>query len=60
MKNFIKKLFCRHEYQMIDGTCHMKDFGMSKGAKFKCCRCGKEIWSDIFAKEVNRKINKNR
>ena len=33
---------------MIDGTCHMINGGMSKGAFFKCSKCGKEIYSDIF------------
>lgn len=55
MTKFIKKLFCKHEWIMIDGTCHMINGGMSKGAKFKCNKCGKEIWSDIFSNKVNKK-----
>lgn len=52
--DFFKKLFCRHAWNEIEGTRHMKDFGMSKGAMFKCKKCGKIIYSDIFAKRVNR------
>ena len=54
MNKFFKKLFCRHSYEMIDGTCHMINGGMSKGAFFKCSKCGKEIYSDIFARRVNK------
>lgn len=54
MKEFLKRLFCKHNYKMIKGTIHMIYGGMSKGAEFKCQKCGKEIWSDIFWKKVNR------
>ena len=33
----------------------MKDFGLSKGAYFDCVKCGKRIYSDIFANKVNKK-----
>lgn len=54
MKNFIKKLFCKHNYKEIEGTRHMKDGGMDKVAEFKCTKCNKEIFTSIF----NRKVNK--
>ena len=42
------KLFCKHEWEMIEGTCHLYDAGSSKGAIYKCSKCGKESWFDIF------------
>lgn len=54
LKQIIKEFKCKHEYEMIEGTCHMINCGSSKGAYFKCTKCEKTIWSDIFAKKVNR------
>lgn len=51
----IKQLLCKHEYKMIERICHMINGDMSKGAEFKCTKCNKEIWSDIFSKRVNKK-----
>ena len=42
------KLFCKHEWGMIEDTCHLYDGGISKEAMFKCSKCGKESWFDIF------------
>lgn len=53
LKLFFKRLICKHKYEMIEDTCHMKDGGMSKGADFECSKCGKRTWSDIFARRVN-------
>lgn len=55
LKQFIKRLLCRHEWERIKNTVHMIHGGMSKGAKFKCEKCGKIIWSDIFSNKVNKK-----
>lgn len=54
IKDIIEKLTCKHHYEMIEGTCHMINCGTSKAANFKCSKCGTEIYSDIFAKRVNR------
>ena len=43
--NFIKKLFCKHNYKEIDSTCTMWNNGSDK--------CGKEIFTSIFNKKVN-------
>lgn len=42
------KLFCKHEWNMIKNTVHLYNGGISKEAKFKCEKCGKEKWFDIF------------
>lgn len=42
------KLFCKHEWEQIKDTVHLYDCGRSKMAKYKCCKCGKEKWLDIF------------
>lgn len=54
IKDIIEKLMCKHNYKMIEGTCHMIHGGMSKAATFKCSKCGTKIYSDIFAKGVNK------
>lgn len=54
MKKFFKELFCVHEYEMDKSTCRLIRCGMSKGAEFKCKKCGKTIFSDIFSRRVNR------
>ena len=54
IKQFLKGLFCKHEWKEIEGSRHMIHGGMSKGANFKCNKCGKVIWSDIFARTVNK------
>ena len=41
IKQIIKELKCKHNYEMIEGTCHM-------------INCGQQIWPDIFAKKVNK------
>ena len=54
IKQFLKRLFCKHEWEEIEGSRHMIHGGMSTGANFKCNKCGKVIWSDIFARTVNK------
>ena len=54
IKQFLKRLFCKHEWEEIEGSRHMIHAGMSKVADFKCNKCGKVIWSDIFARKVNK------
>jgi hypothetical protein len=54
LKQWFKELKCKHEYEMIEGTCHLYSGGSRKGASFKCTKCGQQIWSDIFAKKVNK------
>lgn len=54
LKQWFKEFRCKHKYEMIEGTCHMINAGSSKCADFKCTKCGQQIWSDIFAKKVNR------
>lgn len=38
MKNFLKKLFCKHSYQKI-AWCEEYD-------EYRCSKCGKRIWVD--------------
>lgn len=42
------KLFCKHEWSEINGTRQLYEGGISKEAKFKCSKCLKERWFDIF------------
>lgn len=51
-------LFCRHEYEEIEGTRRLYQGGISKEAKYKCEKCGKEKWFDIFDKKPNKYIFK--
>ena len=53
MKKIFKQLFCKHEWEMIEDTCHLYDGGCSKGAMFKCPKCGK------FLIEKNDKVHGN-
>ena len=41
-------------WEEIEESRHMIHAGMSKVADFKCNKCGKVIWSDIFARKVNK------
>ena len=52
------RLFCRHEWKMDKETCRLYKAGMSKEAKFKCLRCGKEKWFDIFDIKPNKYVFK--
>ena len=54
IKQFLKRLFCKHEWEEIEGSRHMIYDGMSKGAKFTCNKCGKVIWSNIFSRKVSK------
>lgn len=42
------KLFCKHEWEEIKDTRQMYNGGISKEAKFKCIKCYKQRWFDIF------------
>ena len=48
IKQFLKRLFCKHEWEEIEGSRHMIYEGMSKGAKFKCNKCGCNEFSVIM------------
>lgn len=50
------KLFCKHEWEEIKNTIRLYNAGISKEAKFKCCKCGKERWFDIFNIPRNKYI----
>lgn len=52
------KLFCRHEWEIIKNTCHLYNGGISKEAKYKCSKCGKEKWLDIFDIKPNKYVFK--
>ena len=55
IKQFLKRLFCKHEYKMVEGSeCMIRD-GMSKMAQFECTKCGRKIWDII---PYSRKVNK--
>lgn len=41
-------LFCNHEWNEINGTRHLYNGGTSKEARFKCSKCPKKKWFDIF------------
>jgi hypothetical protein len=52
------KLFCKHEWEEVKNTIHLYNCGSSKEANFKCCKCGKERWFDIFEIPKNTYIFK--
>lgn len=52
------KLFCKHEWEMIKDTCHIYNTGSSKEAIYKCLKCGKEKWFDIFDMKPNKYVFK--
>lgn len=54
----MRNIFCRHEWEEVKNTRHMIQMGMSKGAIFKCLRCGKEKWMDIFNVPKNKYVFK--
>ena len=47
-------LFCKHEWGMVKDTCRLYNNGISKEAKYKCNKCGKEKWFDIFEVPKNK------
>lgn len=50
------KLFCRHEWKMEEDTCRIYNNGSSKEAKYRCLKCGKEKWFDIFWAPKNKYV----
>lgn len=52
------KLFCRHEWKINKNTVRLYNGGFSKEAKYKCLKCGKEKWFDIFNKKPNKYVFK--
>lgn len=52
------KLFCNHEWEEIKDTRRLYNNGYSKEAKFKCCKCNRERWFDIFKVPKNTYIFK--
>ena len=52
------KLFCKHEWKMNKETCRLYNAGSSKEAKYKCEKCGKEKWFDIFDMKPNTYVFK--
>ena len=55
MKQFLKRLFCKHKYKMVEGSECMIRGGMSKMAQFECKKCGRKIWDII---PYSRKVSK--
>lgn len=49
-------LFCRHEWEMIEDTCHLYRGGLSKEAVFRCSKCDKVKWFDIFEVPKNKYV----
>ena len=48
MKQFFKRLFCRHNYERIDNF--MTKFYFEKNGKliYKCSKCGKTVSVKVF------------
>ena len=48
MKNFLKKIFCRHDYEKISWYEEYDNFRNERYAmrQYKCNKCGKKIWVD--------------
>ena len=51
-------LFCNHEWEMVKDTCHIYNAGLSKESIYKCLKCGKERWYDIFDMKPNKYVFK--
>ena len=56
IKKLAERIFCKHEYKMVEGSEHMIRAGMSKMAQFECTKCGRKIW-DIIPYSI---LNKNK
>ena len=41
---------CKHEWNIVENTIRLWNNGSSKEAKYKCTKCHKEKWFDIFIK----------
>ena len=52
------RLFCKHDWNEIKGTKHLYNAGTSKEAKFKCSKCPRERWFDIFKVPKNTYVFK--
>ena len=57
-EEILMKLFCRHEWKINKNTVRLYNGGFSKEAKYKCLKCGKEKWFDIFDKKPNKYVFK--
>lgn len=51
MRQFIKRLLCRHEWKMISKP-YLWNTGMTKRADFRCVKCNKVVNKDLW--HVNR------
>lgn len=52
------KLFCRHDWELLEGTVRIYASGFSKEAKYKCNKCNKERRFDIFKRPKNTYVFK--
>lgn len=48
MKEFLRKLFCKHDYKKIAWCEEYDEYRNERYAArlYKCNKCGKEIWVD--------------
>jgi len=46
MKNFLKKIFCKHNMEKIDWRYVETDTLVYSKRLYKCNKCGKLIWVD--------------
>ena len=44
IKYLAERIFCKHEYKMVEGSECMIRAGMSKMAQFECKKCGRKRW----------------
>lgn len=51
-------IICKHEWEIMKDTIHLYKNGISKEAKFKCKKCSKEKWFDIFEVPKNKYVFK--
>ena len=56
IKYLAERIFCKHEYKMVEGSECMIRNGMSKMAQFECAKCGRKRW-DVTPYTI---LNKNK
>ena len=44
MFRWIRRLLCRHSYELIGARESLQDFVSKREYMYRCCKCGNEIW----------------
>lgn len=52
----MRKLFCRHIWNIDESSIRLYKNGSSKEALYECEKCGKKIWHDIYNMKPNKYV----